>query len=63
MKLEDCFIGQIVRCVDRPRKIGYIIDLDVNSLRDVILVVKWADDSLCANNPYGIHPSNVQPLK
>ena len=63
MELKDCYIGQIVFSIEEPSKIGHIVDLDVNSMKGVILVVKWADNALCANNPHAIHPANVMPLK
>lgn len=63
MQLKDCHIGQIIKHSNGQKRIGHIVDLEVNSLKEVILVVKWADSDLCANNPYSIHPANVQPLQ
>lgn len=63
MELKECYIGQIICASSKREKIGYIVDLTVNSTREVILVVKWADNEWGMENPEPIHPSNVSPLK
>ncbi len=69
MKLENCFIGQIVRHnanmysnpadgKDQIGKIGYISGLDKNCTKEVILKVTWSDGETVP-----IHPYHVDPLK
>lgn len=63
MELKECYIGQIICASSKREKIGHIVDLTVNSTKEVILVVKWADSESVVENPRPIHPSNVSPLK
>ena len=67
MKLNQCEIGKVVReniekmyiesCRPSKAKIGHIVGLTENCLKEIVLIVKWSD-----GEENSIHSSNIELL-
>lgn len=65
MELHECKAGTPVAKNEKnrrsvklsPEDVGHIVRFSFNSLKEIVVLVAWADD-----REYGIHPANIEPL-
>ncbi len=63
-KIKECKIGTVVMYTNHTRgdavwasDFGHIIGFDINSLGELVLSVKWADEEQTL-----VHPTNIKIL-